>query len=140
MVNARRDPRTGRLISEEDYRRMAERQQTFVPGPDLPETPREPEPPFEPVRVWTAGRGMPQERIVDPNHGDIAPSSDYAYHVTTQWQYDALKRALGNRLWLDDVPEGTDSPRCDTCNWESRSYAAMLHHINVAHGKPQASR
>lgn len=137
----RRDPRTGRMVSEDDFLLATNRQQAFVPGPDLPEEgPKEPEAPFVPIRVWTAGRGMPQQKIFVQGEPGLRPGHDGAYNVVTKRQYDALKRALGPQFWTDDVPEGEPSPKCDTCGWSTRSYKALIAHNNNAHGRPQASR
>jgi hypothetical protein len=139
MTNMRRDPRTGRMVSEEDFVRMSGRQTMFVPPPDpIEEEPTEPEPPFEPYRVWTAGRGMTQEKIFINGQSGLRPMYDGAYYVTNRKQEESLKRALGQRFWKDNVPEGEPDPKCDTCGWHCRSYAAMLFHANNAHGRPQA--
>lgn len=140
MAEMVRDRRTGRMISKEQAIALAERQATFAPPPDgdEPATPVEPEPPFEPVKVWTGGPGSNQEKIFVPNGQSLKPGRDYAYHVRTKRQYDTLKKALGPRFWLSNVPEGEQRPKCDTCGWQTDSYQAAMWHTNQAHGRPQA--
>lgn len=127
-------------MSREDTERLAMRQQMVHPGPDLPapDVSTEPEPPFTPIRVWTAGRGMAQEKIYVEGEQGLKPMYDGAYYVRSQKQHDALKRALGPKFWKDDIPEGEPSATCDTCKWPSRSFRAAIYHGQHAHGKPQS--
>lgn len=93
---------------------------------------------FKPVRVWTAGPGMPQEKIyMNGRSGGLKPFRDGAYYCDTPEKLAVAKRALGARFWLENVPESEPALKCDTCSWQCRSYAAMTHHLNNAHGRPQ---
>lgn len=93
-----------------------------------------------PVRVWTGGPGSPQDIILIPGEMyGVRPGADGSYVLRTQQQVDIAKRALGNRWWVDDVPEGVPSPKCEGCGWTTRSYQAYIWHGNNAHGRPQGS-
>lgn len=131
-----RDPATGQILKKlrSDIEDVA-----FVIEPPKPaSTFNEPDKGFEEVRVWTGGPGTVQAKIVVPGlPGGIRPGHDFAYHVRNQKQYDALKRALGKRFWVDTIPVD-ETQKCDTCGWHCRSYAAMNFHLNHAHGRPQA--
>ena len=140
VLERQRDPRTGRLLSREDTEKLAFRPQMVHPGPDLPipAPPAEPEPPFDSYRVWTAGRGMPQEKIyVEGEHG-LKPMYDGAYYVRSRKQEASLKKALGSKFWKDDIPDGEPDAVCDTCGWHTRSFRASLYHAQHAHGRPQS--
>ena len=83
-------------------------------------------------------RRNPGARIFVPGKaGGLRPTYDGSYHLATREEYNAARRAFGPQFWPDDVPENVPSPKCDTCQWTSRSYAAMMTHVNQAHGKPQ---
>lgn len=93
---------------------------------------------YTPCRVWTAGPGMPQDKIYAGNvYAPLEVGRDGAYHPQSQHDYDILKRALGARFWRDNVFEDDEVPKCDTCGWTCFNYAAMHHHIQHAHGRPQ---
>jgi hypothetical protein len=94
--------------------------------------------PAKPFRVWTAGPLMAQDRIYTPV-GRLKVRGDYAYYLTSPDQVAWAQQALGKRFWPDTVLEGEDVPRCDVCDWECRSHAAMNVHLNQAHGRPQGS-
>lgn len=146
-----RHPQTGKIISNADAERIAERQPMVHPVDhvDLLAPTNAPvavmerpvdDTPFTPVRVWTAGWGMVQEKIVMPGKpGGLKPERDGSYHLTTRDEYDVAKRALGARFWPDDVPEGMESLKCDTCQWTTRSMRAFQAHSNSAHGRPQGT-
>jgi len=96
-------------------------------------------PDFKPVRVWTAGPGMPREKIfVQGVHGGLKPAADGAYYLTTPVLEAAARGALKGRWWVDDIPEGEPPAKCDQCGWTCRSNRAMNQHLNHAHGRPQA--
>lgn len=96
---------------------------------------------FQPIRVWTGGPGTPQEKIVVPGtvHG-IKPGPDGSYLLKTPQEVELAKAALGKRFWVDDVLDGEESPKCEACGWSSRSWRALHHHQNYAHGRPQSVR
>jgi hypothetical protein len=94
---------------------------------------------FVPVRVWTAGPGMPQEDIYTEGlYGRLRPFRDGAYYCQTQKELDIAKKALGARLWLDNIPEDEEGLKCDICNWVTRSTRAHSAHLNHAHGRAQS--
>lgn len=121
--------------------RRVEPVRTFHPALARAEAPAKPEPApegFVPVRVWTAGPNTSQEKIVVPGtvHG-IKPRPDGSYLLRTPQEVEIAKKALGKRFWTDDVPEGEESPKCETCGWTTRSWRAYQWHANHAHGRPQ---
>lgn len=94
---------------------------------------------FKPVRVWTAGPGMPQEDIYTEGlYGRLRPFRDGAYYCQTQKEVDIAKRALGIKFWLDNIPEDEEPLKCDICNWMTRSTRAHSAHLNHAHGRAQS--
>lgn len=89
-----------------------------------------------PIRLWTAGPGSPQEKIVIPGQRyGLRPRPDGSYLIQTEEELAAAERALGARFWPDDLPADVESLRCSVCGWTCRSYRAMNHHQNYVHGR-----
>lgn len=96
---------------------------------------------FRPVRVWTAGPGSPQEKLVVPGtvYG-VKPQGDGSYVLRSPEMVDLAKKALGSRYWPDDIPDDAASMNCDQCGWRTRSYRAFQAHVNNVHPRPQSVR
>lgn len=123
-----RDPVTGRLLRSD---RLPERK---------PEKPVLVDPTFHPIRVWTAGPGSDQKAIVIPGSSQkVRPRTDGSYLIESAVVEAQLKNSLPGRWWIDDVPEGDPSARCEACGWTCRSYRAMNHHQNNSHARPQTT-
>jgi len=128
-------------VSVEDYRpdTMTERPEPAARPAKKGEQARpeaQAEEAFQPVRVWTAGPGMPQEDIYTTGlYGRLRPYLDGAYYCQTPEEVTIAKRALGPRFWVDNTDEDLT---CSTCNWKCRNTRAFEAHLNNAHGRPQA--
>ena len=89
---------------------------------------------FKPVTFWLAGPAplYPNPRIRVP--GDLYPV--HFRHgnatVTTQGQYDAVKRALGELAYEEDLPKNRKVRPCQTCGYAPRSSEAREAH-DVCH-------
>lgn len=94
-----------------------------------------------PLRIWTGGPGMLQEKIyISGKPAGLRPAGNGAYYIKNEQEYQAIVAALGKRrIWLDDViDEDEPWPKCDICGWLCASSKALLFHVNNAHGRPQA--
>lgn len=93
---------------------------------------------FVPLRIWTAGPGTPQEKILIPGTSKaLKPGTgDYAYHARTPLEVEALQGALPKgRWWPDNIDPGEPSLECQICHWTCRNYNAYMWHTNNAHGR-----
>ena len=83
---------------------------------------------FKPKRLWTAGPGTPQEKILrEGNRYGIKPQYG-AYLITNPQDEVLVKSTLGSRVFEEDIPEGEASIQCQSCKWTSRSMRAMFEH------------
>ena len=88
---------------------------------------------FKPVRFWLAG-----PEPLYPNPRIRVPDDPYPIHfrngtatVTSQAEYDLVKRALGDNAYEEDMPKGRKVKPCPSCGYAPRSTEAREAHEDL---------
>ncbi len=91
---------------------------------------------YQPKRLWTAGPGTPQEKVLRPGTRYGIKPQYGAYMITNEEDEILVRSTLGGRLYEEDIPADEASLRCPTCDWTSRSMRAMFEHGKRCRPRP----